>query len=98
MNEGIMQQIRESEVVTLNGKFSKKDLEQLSYKIKESAEIDYKRKKEWLKEREINRKALNKKSKELEKEIPFELAWHCFLAPYQTYVNSEFLETYKEWL
>lgn len=98
MSKGIMQQIRESEVFVLDGKFSKKDLEQLSYKIKESAEKDYKRKKEWLKERRDNEKALNKKSKELGKEIPFEVAWYCFLAPYQTYVNSEFLETYKEWL
>ena len=93
-----MQQMRESGYITYGDMFSKEDLEQLSYKIKESAEIDYKRKKEWLKEREINRKELNKKSKELGKEIPFEVAWHCFLAPYQTYINSEFLETYKEWL
>lgn len=93
-----MQQIRESEVATLDGKFTKKDLEELAYEIQESAEKDYKRKQEWLKEREVNRKALNKKSKELGKQIPFEVAWHCFLAPYQTYVNSEFLETYKEWL
>lgn len=98
MSKGIMQQIRESEVFVLDGKFSKEDLEQLSYTIKESAEKDYKRKKEWLKEREVNRKELNKKSKELGKEIPFEVAWHCFLAPYQTYIGSEFLETYKEWL
>lgn len=98
MSKGIMQQIRESEVTTLDGKFTKKDLEELSYKIQESAKKDYKLKQEWSKEREANRKTLNKKSKELGKEIPFEVAWHCFLAPYQTYVGSEFLETYKEWL
>lgn len=98
MSKGIMQQIRESETATLDEKFTKEYLKDLSYKIQKSAEEDYKRKKEWFKEREINRKELNKKSKELGKEIPLELAWHCFLAPYQTYVNSEFLETYKEWL
>lgn len=98
MSKGIIQQMRENEVFVLDGKFSKKDLEQLSYKIEESAKKEQKRKKEWLKEREINREELNKKSKELGKEIPFEVAWHCFLAPFQTYVSSEFLETYKEWL
>ena len=54
--------------------------------------------KSFSKETETNRKALNKKSKELGKEIPLEVAWHCFIAPCQTHVNSEFLETYKEWL
>lgn len=42
MSKGIMQQIRESEVTTLDGKFTKKDLEELSYKIQESAKKDYK--------------------------------------------------------
>lgn len=98
MGKGIMQQIRESKVVTLDGKFTKKDLEELAYKIQESVGEDYERKQKWLKERDVNRKELNKKSKELGKEIPFEVAWHCFLAPYQTYIRSEFLEIYKEWL
>ncbi len=98
MSKGIMQQIRESEVTILDGKFTKEDIENLKFKLKESIEQDRKRKQEFLKKREINRKELNKKSKELGKEIPFELAWHCYLAPYQTYVGSEFLETYKEWL
>ena len=98
MNKGIMQQIRESKVTVLDGKFTQEDIENLKFKLKEGAEQDRKSKQEFLKERETNRKALNKKSKELGKQIPFEVAWHCFLAPYRTYVNSEFLETYKEWL
>ena len=93
-----MQQIRESGVTVLDGKFTQEDIENLKFKLKEGAEQDRKAKQEFLKERETNRKALNKKSKELGKEIPFEVAWHCFLAPCQTYVSSEFLETYKEWL
>ena len=98
MSKGIMQQMRESGVTILDGKFTQEDIENLKFKLKEGAEQDKKAKQEFLKERETNRKALNKKSKELGKQIPFEVAWHCFLAPCQTYVNSEFLETYKEWL
>ena len=98
MSKGIMQQIRESEVTILDGKFTKEDIENLKFKLKEGIEQDRKRKQDFLKEREKNRKSLNKKSKELGKDIPLELAWHCFLAPYQTYVTSDFLETYKEWL
>ena len=98
MSKGIMQQMRESEVTILDGKFTQEDIENLKFKLKEGAEQDKKAKQEFLKERETNRKALNKKSKELGKQIPFEVAWHCFLAPCRTYVNSEFLETYKEWL
>ena len=93
-----MQQIRESEVFVLDGKFTQEDIENLKFKLKEGAEQDRKAKQEFLKERETNRKALNKKSKEIGKDIPFEVAWHCFLSPYRTYVGSEFLETYKEWL
>lgn len=95
--KGIIQQIQEKEILKWD-KITQKDLEDLAYKIKKSSEQDYIRKQEWLKERENNRKSLNKISKELGKEIPFELAWHCYLAPYQTYVSSDFLETYKEWL
>ena len=98
MNKGIMQQIREGKVTVLYGKFTQEDIENLIFKLKEGAEQDRKSKQEFLKEKETNRKALNKKSKELGKQIPFEVAWHCFLSPYRTYVNSEFLETYKEWL
>ena len=95
--KGIIQQIQEKEILKWD-KITQKDLEDLAYKIKKSSEQDYIRKQEWLKERENNRKSLNKISKELGKEIPFELAWHRYLAPYQTYVSSDFLETYKEWL
>jgi len=92
-----MQQIREKVPIEY-GKFSKKDLEELSLKLDIAIEQDIKRKNKWLKEREINRKVLHNKAKELGKEIPFEVAWHCFLAPFQTYVGSGFLESYKEWL
>lgn len=95
--KGILQQIRENEVI-YSDRLTQKDIEDLACKIEESIKQACKRKKEWLKEREVNRKALNKRAEELKQEIPLEVAWHCFLAPYQTYVNTEFLEIYKEWL
>ena len=92
--KGIVQRMREVKPVILDGKISTKDIEELSFNIKQ----DILRQREWLKERRANEKALNKIAKELNKEIPFEVAWHCFLAPYQTYVGGEFFEKYKEWL
>jgi len=95
--KGIVQQMQDAEVVE-RGKFTQKDFDELSNNLKIAAEKDTEYKKNRLKELEINRKALLKKSKELEKEIPFELAYHCFLSYNKTYVGSEFIEKYKEWL
>ena len=78
MSKGIMQQIRESEVTILDGKITKEDIEKLKFNFEKALKQDQKKRNQWLKEREINEKALNKKSKELGKDIPFELAWHCF--------------------
>ena len=98
MNEGILAQIRKQEPLYWNKKLTQEDLENLKNMLEKSIKKDTQLRKEFIKEREDNRKALNKKAKELGKEIPVEVAWHCFLAPYKTYVGSEFLEKYKEWL
>jgi hypothetical protein len=92
--KGIFQQMREQEIAIWDGRFTKQDLDNLEIAL----EKDLKIRKEFIKTRTENEKALTKKSRELNKPIPFELAWHTYLAPYQTYVGSEFLEKYKEWI
>ena len=92
--KGIFQQMREGRVLEWGEEITQQDLEI----FKEVVERESKIREDWLKGREENRKALNKKAKELKKQIPFEVTYHCFLAPYRTYVNTEFLEKYKEWL
>jgi hypothetical protein len=96
--KGIVQQMEEksTEVVSF-GKFSKEDLDNLFLKLKKAAEEDAKYRKLRNKELESNRKHLFKRSKELNKEIPFEVAYHGYLSFNKTYVNQEFLDKYKEW-
>lgn len=95
--KGIVKQMQESEVKEW-GKFTQKDLDELLNSLKIAAEEDANYRKDRLKELESNRKAVFKRSKELNKEIPLELAYHCYLSYSKTYVGSEFLEKYKEWL
>ena len=96
--KGIVQQMQESKVISVDGKFTKKDLDDLLNNLKIVAKEDSEYRKNRLKEMEDNRKAIFKRSKELNKEIPLELAYHCYLSYGKTYVGSEFLEKYKEWL
>ena len=95
--KGIFQQMQEGKVFE-GGKFTQKDFDDLSNSLKIAAEKDSEYKTNRLKEMESNRKAIFKRSKELNKEIPLELAYHCYLSYGKTYVGSEFLEKYKEWL
>lgn len=98
--KGIWQQIQESKVTSINREFTKEDLEDIkSYITLSLKDSEYYRKNR-LKEIETNRKALVKKSKELGKQIPLELAYHCYLTYNKTYIyiSSLFLEKYKEWL
>ena len=88
-------QERES-VVTVYGKFTQEDLHNLSVSISLAAEKSLKYKKERLKEMKSNERAIFKRSKELNKPIPFELAYYCYLSFNKRYVGSEFLEKYKE--
>ena len=95
--KGIVQQMQEAKVVEWN-KFTQKDFDNLSKNIKIAAEKDIEYRKNRLKKMESNKKAILKRSKELGKEIPLELAYHCYLNYNKTYVGSEFLQKYKEWL
>ena len=44
-----------------------------------------------------NEKHILKRSKELNKEIPLELAYHCYISFNKTYVDVDFVNKYKEW-
>lgn len=90
-----MQQMRECEEVKVWDKITKEDFKEALEKI---IIKDKKRRKERLKEMEDNEKFLKQRAKELNKEIPFEVAYHGFLKYCKTYVNSEFIDKYKEWL
>lgn len=96
--KGILQQMREIEVITYNSKFTREGLDSTNSILAKAAteEVDYREKR--LNEMEDNRYSLVKKSKELGKEIPLELAYHCFISYTKTYVGFDFLEKYKEWL
>jgi hypothetical protein len=97
--KGIVQQMLEREsVVTVYNKFTQQDLDNLSVYISLAAEKDLEYKKERLKELRSNEKAIFKRAKELNKPIPLEVAYHCYLSYNKTYVGSEFLEKYKEWI
>lgn len=96
--KGIVQQMQESPTVIIDGKFTKEDLGNLSVLLSLAAEKESKYRKERLKEIKNNEKYLIKRAKELNKPIPFEVANHGYLTLNKTYVGSEFLEKYKEWL
>lgn len=96
--KGIIQQIEDKEVVYYDGKFTQEDLDNITRHLKIAIKKYSEYRKKRLKELENNRKALVKKSKKLKKEIPFELAFHCYLNFNRTYVTTDFLKKYKEWL
>lgn len=95
--KGIVQQMREAKVFKW-GEFTQKDFDNLSNSLKIAAEKDSEYRTNRLKEMESNRKAIFKQSKELNKEIPLELAYYTYLSINKRYVGSEFVEKYKEWL
>lgn len=96
--KGIVQQMQEASTVVLNGRFTKEDLDNLSVLLSLAAEKELKYRKERLKEMKSNEKYLSKRAKELNKPIPFEVAYQGYLSFNKTYVGSGFLEKYKEWL
>ena len=99
--KGIVQQMRESEFHTWD-KPTQKGWEEVLKDLEKRMEValveDKKYRKKRLKELENNRKFLNKRAKELNKEIPFEVAYHCFLSYNKTYIGSDFINKYEEWL
>jgi hypothetical protein len=95
MSKGIVQQMRESEEVKVWDKITKDDLKNV---LETATVADKERRKERLKEMKNNEKFLKQRAKELNKEIPFEVAYQGFLSYDKIYVNSEFIDKYKEWL
>jgi len=95
--KGIIQQMEESKVQSWD-KFTQKDLDDLVMAIELGVIEDAKYRKKRIEELESNRKFLIKRAKELNKRIPFEVVYHSFLSFNRTYVTSEYLEKYKEWL
>lgn len=85
-------------VISDYGVFTQEDLDNLSVSLSLAAKKDEEYRKERLKEMKDNEKALSKRSKELNKRIPFELAYYSYLSINKRYVGSEFVEKYKEWL
>lgn len=96
--KGIYYQIQEAKVTNIKGKFTSEDLKSIKEYFNSGIIAYEKYRKTRLEEMENNRKVLIKKAKELDKDIPLELAYHCFLTFSKTYVSSDFLKKYKEWL
>lgn len=72
------------------------DFKKLNKVIDQACKEDEKRIKELHKEWKNNIKFLSKRSKELGKEVPFEIL--ARLNPYQKiYVSSDFFQKHKEW-
>lgn len=90
--KGLFQQILDFPLH--DGSFNIKDLEDVINKAVKKDRDNFKRKEKQAKE---NIKHLVKRSKKLNKEIPLELLY--ILGSIRThYVDSEFLNNYKEWL
>jgi len=95
--KGIVEQMKESDHVVIDGKFDKKDFDKIIEKLKIAEEEDITYRSDRLKELKENEKHIVKRSKELNKEIPLELAYHCYLNFNKTYIGSDFINKYKEW-
>lgn len=94
IGKGIFHQMRESKV-TYSGNLSLKDIKHF-LEVEEKLIIEYR--KELIKKQKENNKYLMQKSKELNKEVPFEL--QCMLDPYlnkSQLLSAEFMKKYKEW-
>jgi len=95
--KGIVEQMRDSKHIVLDGKFTKEDFDNMVNKLKIIQEEDLQYRSNRMKELKENEKHMLKRSKELNKEIPLELAYHCYLSFNKTYVGSDFMNKYKEW-
>lgn len=95
--KGIVEQMRDSKHIIIDGKFTKEDFNNIANKFKIAQEEDLQYRSNRIKELKENEKHIFKRSKELNKEIPLELAYHCYLNFGKTYVGSDFMNKYKEW-